>query len=133
MLIKLRLSIPVQDLSIWFGVSKSTVSRTVHVMHESLKQLVYWLEREQLHKTMPLQFRQSFGLKVAIIIDCFEIFIERPSNLMDRAQTWSQYKRLNTIKYLIGITPQGSVSFLSKGWGGRTSDKHVTNNSVFFK
>ena len=32
---------------------------------------------------------------------------------------------------MIGITPQGNVSFLSKGWGGRTSDKHVTNNSGF--
>ena len=32
---------------------------------------------------------------------------------------------------MIGITPQGNVSFLSKGWGGRTCDKHVTNNSGF--
>ena len=33
------------------------------------------------------------------------------------------------MKYLIGITPQGSVSFISKGWGGRTSDVHLTENS----
>ena len=134
-LMKLRLSTPVQDLAYRFGVSRSTVSRTfistIHVMHERLKSLIYWPEREELRKTMPLQFRKCFGLKVAIIIDCFEMFIERPSNLMARAQTWSQYKHHNTIKYLIGITPQGSVSFISKGWGGRTSDKYVTNNSGF--
>ncbi len=35
------------------------------------------------------------------------------------------------MKYLIGITPQGTVSFISKGWGGRTSDKYVTENSGF--
>ena len=34
-------------------------------------------------------------------------------------------------KYLIGICPQGSITFISNGWGGRTSDKHITENSGF--
>ena len=37
------------------------------------------------------------------------------------------------MKYLIGITPQGTICFISKGWGGRTSDQHVTENSGFLK
>ncbi|XP_071390884.1 growth hormone secretagogue receptor type 1-like [Centroberyx affinis] len=43
------------------------------------------------------------------------------------------YKHHNTAKYLIAITPQGVISFVSKGWGGRTSDKHITENCGFIK
>lgn len=61
--------------------------------------------------------------------DCTEIFIERPTNLTARARTWSNYKHDNTAKYLVGITPAGAVSFLSKGRGGRVSDKQMTLES----
>lgn len=33
----------------------------------------------------------------------------------------------------MGITPQGSVCFISEGWGGRVSDKCLTVNSQFLK
>ena len=46
---------------------------------------------------MPLTFCKYFGTKVAVFIDCFEDFINKPSNYMARAGTWSQYKHQNTI------------------------------------
>nr|XP_047122674.1 uncharacterized protein LOC124806102 [Hydra vulgaris] len=129
-LMELRLGTPIQDLAFRFDISYSVASKTfkniLHILYVRMKPLIYWPERKELQQSMPLSYRQHFGLKIAVIIDCFEIFIERPSNLMARAQTWSNYKSHNTVKYLIGIVPQGVISFISQGWGGRTSEKLIT-------
>ena len=103
----------------------------ITVMDVRLAPLIFWPEREQLWKTMPVYFQYSFGKKVTVIIDCLEVFIEEPSNLLARAQTFSNYKHHNTIKILIGITPQGSISFVSETWGGGTSNKVLTENCGF--
>ena len=92
------------------------------------------LERNRKKKVLEKQEAECMAFrkhcpKCTVIIDCFEVFIERPSNLLARAQTYSSYKHHNTAKYLIGVTPQGTVCFISSGWGGRASDKHVTESS----
>ena len=115
-LLRLRLNLSLQDLAFRFKVSCSTASRIWHkligVLHERLEFLIEWPEREVLQATMPMSFRQAFGCKVAVIVDCFEVFIERPSNLLARAQTWSSYKHHNTVKFLIGVAPQGYITYM---------------------
>ncbi|CAN8007250.1 unnamed protein product, partial [Ixodes pacificus] len=132
-LMKSRLNLTFQDLAFRFGVSEATISRVfdrwLHVAYFRLKSQIIWPERRTLQQAMPQPFYDAFGDKVSVVLDCFEIKIERPSSLLPRAQTWSQYKSSNTAKFLIGIAPQGTTTFISEGWGGRTSDKHVTEHS----
>ena len=130
-LMKLRLSLYDQDLAFRFGVHQSTVSRIfrrwIEIMYIRLRPLIKWPNREELLKSMPMDLRSSFK-RCIVIIDCFEIFCERPYPLRARAQTYSDYKHHNTVKFLIGIAPQGVITFISKGWGGRVSDKFLTEN-----
>lgn len=82
-----------------------------------MRDLNYWPDREALQKTMPVCFQESFGKSIAIIMDCFKVFIERPSNLEARAITWPNYKHKKTVKVLLGIAPQGVILFVSDTWG----------------
>ena len=136
MIMKLRLNLNHFDLAFRFGISQTTVGRIfkkwIFLAYSRMgTTLIKWPTREAIQRTMPFCFRVHYGLKVTAIIDCFELFIEKPSNLMARACTWSQYKHYNTAKYLIAVTPQGVISFISKGWGGRASDQYITDHSGF--
>ena len=44
---------------------------------------------------------------------------------------WSDYKHNCTVKFLVAITPNGAVSWLSPLYGGRASDIHIVRNSGF--
>ena len=90
--------------------------------------LIKWPDRETLRETMPSSFRKCFS-KCCVIIDCTEVFIERPSDLLARAQVWSNYKHHSTFKILIGITPQGTISYFSSCAGRRISDKEIVERS----
>ncbi len=71
----------------------------------------------------------SIKFRRCVIIDCFEVLCQKPSNLRARAQTWSNYKYHNTVKFLIGVAPQCVISFISEAWGGCVSDVYLTESS----
>ena len=126
---ELKLGVSMPYLAQIFDVHPSTISRTfintLDIMNKHVVPLLlFWPERDTLRKTMPLIFRPDYATCVCIV-DCFEIFIKKPKDLKARALTYSSYKSHNTMKCLIGIAPNGMITFISKGWGGRATDKHV--------
>lgn len=132
-LVKLRLGSSFRDLGYRFNISEGTSSsiffEMLFILYQKLKSLIMWPSREALRKTMPESFKKKYKNKVAVIVDCFEVFTERPSTLDGSSQLYSNYKHHHTIKVLIGIIPQGAISFISKSYGGKCSDKFVTIDS----
>lgn len=88
--------------------------------------LIFWLPRDTLNRVRPSSFLEHYP-NATCIIDCTEIFVQRPKNLGKRAKTYSNYKHHNTYKVLYCIAPNGFVMYVSKLFGGRASDTFITN------
>lgn len=134
LLVKLRLNLHLDDIAFRLNISKTTVSDVFNqglpALAKKLNFLVQWPDKDSLIKNMPVIFKNTYPHCISII-DCFEVFINRPGHLTARAQTWSNYKHHNTIKFLVSITPTGAISYVSHAFGGRTSDKVITQRSGY--
>ena len=99
-LVRLRLNLPFEYISLQTRLSQSTVHSTFHrlidILYGKLKFLIHWPDRKCIAETLPPIFKAHFpGL--TSIMDCFEIFIERPRSLQARAQVYSNYKKHSTV------------------------------------
>ena len=90
----------------------------LRVLYVKLAPIIIWPERSELIASMSMCFWAKVGTEITTIIDYFELYIETPTNLSARSLIWSYYKNNNTVKCFIGITPQGTICFISKclGW-----------------
>uniref|UniRef100_A0A3P9JI17 DDE Tnp4 domain-containing protein n=1 Tax=Oryzias latipes TaxID=8090 RepID=A0A3P9JI17_ORYLA len=134
-LMRLRLGLLFTDLGKRFGVSRTTASEIFTFWRPILarfmrEKVIVWLPRDTLNRIRPKTFNKSYP-KATCIIDCTEVFVQRPKNLRKRSQTYSNYKHHNTYKLLYCIAPNGYVMFVSKLFGGRASDNFITKNSGF--
>ena len=129
-LLGLRVTLPEQDIAFRFGISQALVSGVLVIwisfLARELSCLIYWPDREDVQRYYPQCF-QKFK-NVIGIIDCTEGFLEKPSVAKAQSQTYSTYKSRNTWKKLIYLTPAGSLSFVSKCYGGCASNQFITED-----
>ena len=97
---------------------------------QHLKEIEWMPSSEQVLGCLPAVFKDKYPMSYAII-DGSEIFIEMPSDLRMQSSTWSDYKHHNTLKFLVGCTPNGVVLFVSPLYVGSISDVEITRVSGF--
>ena len=108
------------------GISTSQFSRVwitwLDFLYSKFRPYPIWLTKSASLKTMPTSCKDMYPTS-RVIIDCTEIYIEKPSSVRSQAATYSNYKHYNTAKGLLGIASSGAVSFVADLFVGRTSEK----------
>lgn len=84
---------------------------------------------KQVEVNVPKCYKDSEKFK--IVLDCFEIPIEKPKCLYCIKEYFSHCQDLDTIKFLVGISSNNLVIFISKPQGGLYSDEQVFKQSDF--
>ncbi|XP_022823544.1 uncharacterized protein LOC111354348 isoform X2 [Spodoptera litura] len=135
-LMKIKLNRTFTQLGDDFDLS---VTQASNIFFNSMPEIVKVLSpfikhfsKATIKKNLPIAFRHRYN-QVTCIIDCLEIEIQKPSKAVHQALSWSEYKKTNTIKYLISCTPDGLVNFVSNGYAGRISDVNLLEDSNFLE
>ena len=131
-IMKLRQAKEDFELSMFFQISQSTVSRIIitwlNFLYFQLKELDIWPSKDIIEDFMPSNFAEKFP-DTRVILDATEVPIEKPSDVNAQCMTWSNYKHKNTVKAMIGVTPKGAVSYVSDAYGGSASDRMIIEKS----
>jgi len=108
------------------------VSNVIHtyicVLHELLfMKLLIMPTRLKNQACLPSSFATFSSARITL--DCTEIAIEVPVNMFQQNVTYSHYKGRNTFKALVGVAPNGVLTFLSDLYPGSMSDKAIVIQS----
>lgn len=126
-LIKLKLNISYKCLCVLVSISKSICANyfynTIDLLYLILKPLIIWPSKNSIENNIPKGFINFMSTRV--IVDGTETAIETPKCLACRIRTYSFYKGCHTIKFMVGISPDGLITFVSDVFGGKASDKHI--------
>ncbi|KAK9720498.1 Helix-turn-helix of DDE superfamily endonuclease [Popillia japonica] len=158
LLTKFKTSLTYVTLSCLFGISpdltKTYIFEMIPVLAKVLKPLIYFPSKSEIMKNIPVCFTEFQDVRVVLIyfpskseimknipvcftefqdvrvvLDCTEIFVQSPKCLCCRIRFYSQYKSHVTVKFMTGVSPGGIITYISKPYGGRASDKAIFEES----
>lgn len=133
---KIRLNNSFKELADDFSITKSYASKiffkNIPLLASVMRPFLAKLDKFNIKNNLPMAFRHKYN-QVSCIIDCLEIEIQKPAKALNQSLSWSEYKKANTIKYLVSCTPNGLVNYISPGYGGRVTDTCLVETCDFIK
>ncbi|KAJ8680762.1 hypothetical protein QAD02_016549 [Eretmocerus hayati] len=111
--VKIKHNISYRFLSLVFGsiITEQHCGRifvqTILMLNKIMKAIALpWPTRETIKRNLPQCFEGFENNR--IVLDCTEIFIQKPQNLCCRIQVYSNYKGGDTIKLMTGVSLEGT-------------------------
>ncbi|KAK3910841.1 Putative nuclease [Frankliniella fusca] len=128
-LMKLRYGFTHSVLADWFKVSETTVTNVFRTWVNALHTVLF----KTLMKTVPSRHKNRLSLpecfapyrNCRMIIDCTEIRVEIPDSMRHKNLVHSSYKGFSTAKSLVGVAPNGTITYVSDLYPGSNSDKTI--------
>lgn len=135
-LCRLKVGLYEQDLAFRFSISQGTVSKIlvswINFLYIQLGRLVLWPSRQYVDRNMPDDFKAEYPT-TRVVIDATEIQCQVPSSFLNKTVSYSSYKSRQTKKGLIGIAPNGIVTFVSELYDGSISDVELAKRCGILK
>ena len=133
-LTKAKLDFPFFVLAREYSTTRTTITNVFFTYMYALNEILFRGLMDTVPSTNKNQASQpdTFGnfLNCRVIIDCTEFRITTPRQDLNAAvASYSNYKHNLTGKFLVGVAPNGTITYVSDGFPGNTSDKVITERS----
>nr|XP_037285997.1 uncharacterized protein LOC119179017 [Rhipicephalus microplus] len=131
-LMNMKHGLTLSALGVLFGIHRTSSSRifsaTLNVLYVATQKCIKWFSRDLVQATMPPSFCVCYP-NCRVIVDCSEGRIEIPVKVANRVNSWSNYNSDFTLKFLVGMSPSGYITYISDVYWGRSSDTCYLVNS----
>lgn len=132
-LMKLRCNFNYMDLSVWFGISTTTVANIFLTFLDALHNVIFVEalkiipSRAENRRSLPKCFKGFEECRM--IIDCTEVHSANSNKSVRKID----HRGYVTLKGLVGIAPNGAVTFASSLYPESMSDNEIFENCGLLK
>ncbi|KAJ8680611.1 hypothetical protein QAD02_016398 [Eretmocerus hayati] len=132
---KLKHNLEFEVVAIFYGITREACAinffYTVRILAKVIKQYIIWPTRAEILRDFPRAFEGCENTRVVLISQKIPLEKSRCSKCSSKLSSF--YNSSNSIKVLIGLSPQRQLTFLSKAFSGNESKKSMFNKSGILK